>query len=78
MQVFEIEDNAIIYNNTRMKKSREFEDEGKEYIQFVNHQQHKFIVMEKITDNNCIEINDKELLKTIIEKNLKKASNIIE
>lgn len=78
MKIYEINNNSIIYKDMLMKKSKEFKYNGIEYIQFLNNEEHKFIVMEKIFDNKCIEITNMELIKKIIEANFKKASSVIE
>ena len=78
MEMYEIKDGTIIYNDIVMKKSKEFEFENVEYVQFLNNQEHKYIVMKKISENLCIKIVDKELIKKIIDENFKKATDIIE
>ena len=51
--------------------------EDKEYIEFINVKEHLFIFMEKVTDDICIDITDKELESRIIEKNTVKMDSIV-
>ncbi|MBP3256013.1 MAG: hypothetical protein J6M60_05950 [Clostridia bacterium] len=78
MEIFEINDNTIQYNDITMKKARDFSFEGKEYIEFRNIKEHLFIVMEKITDNVCIQILDNKLRNRIMEIYFKKETDYIE
>jgi hypothetical protein len=77
MEIYEIKDGNITYMNMIMKKAKEFIYEDVKYIEFLNYQEHRFVVMEKISDNQCIKITDKDLMKKIIDANFQKASNII-
>ena len=78
MNFFEIKNDSIEYENLEMKKAKIISFEGKEYVEFFNKKEHKYIVMEKISDDICTDITDKELKEKIIESNFIKAEDYVE
>ena len=78
MEIYTIEDDKVNYNNIVMQKAREFSFENRDYIQFLNYKEKKYLIMEKISNNQCIEILDKDLKRRVVENNFKVDDGIIE
>ena len=78
MDFFEIKDNIIKYHGSEMKIVKTITFDGKEYSGFINLKEHIYTVMEKITDNVCIEITDKDIRKKVIDSIFENADNFVE
>ena len=76
--MYQIVENKVIYNNLVFKKAKEFTYKEKNYIQFINIEQSKYILLEKIDINLCANIENKELKQEIIENNFEKSTEDIE
>ena len=76
--MYQIVENKVTYNNLVFKKAKEFIYKEKRYIQFINIEQSKYILLEKIDTNLCANIENKELKQEIIENNFEKLTEDIE